>query len=71
MAVIVTNIHEKTKYCTGEKKHRLSKLIRTIFLTKIAKILGMERRAKDLLKQMIKQDIKKKEKKKKNKGNLK
>lgn len=60
MAVIVTNIHEKTKTSTS-KEHRLPKIMRKIFLNKIAKVLGMQKRAKELLKYMIKLDKKERE----------
>jgi hypothetical protein len=60
MAVIVTNIHEKTK-TSSSKENRLPKFVRKLFLNKIAKVLGMQQRAKDLLKYMIKLDKKERE----------
>lgn len=68
MAVIVTNVQEKTKECTGNKNTRLSKFVRVLFLHKIAKLLGMERQGKDLLKHMIKLDLR--EKKRQEKDNI-
>ena len=63
MAVIVTNIHEKTKNCTESKKTRLPEFIRYLFLKKIARCLGMEKHGKQLLKHMIKLDLKERRKK--------
>lgn len=67
MAVIVTNIQEKTKECTWSRKTRLGKFCRTLFLSKIAKILGMERQGKELLKHMIKLDMREKKRREKEK----
>lgn len=68
MAVIVTNVHEKTKNCTSSKKTRLPKWIRAVFLKKVAKFLGMQKKSKELLKYMIKLDLKEKKKKEEEKN---
>lgn len=53
MAVFVTNLNEKTRH-SFSKKNRMPKIMRDIFFKRLAKILGIKKEARNLLKKMIK-----------------
>ncbi|CAF0974215.1 unnamed protein product [Brachionus calyciflorus] len=53
MAVIVTNVNEKSKQ-KFTKDNRMPRLIRKIFIKYLAKYLGLQKQAKDLLRVILK-----------------
>lgn len=55
MAVIVTNLNEKTKH-QFSKENRIPKFVRQIFFKRLARFLGINKQARDLLKKMIKKN---------------
>lgn len=63
MAVIVTNVQENTKNCTANRRTRLPKMIRLLFLNKLAKYLGMDKHGKEILKNLVKIEMREKKKK--------
>lgn len=61
MAVIVTNINEKSKLYFN-KENRMPKIIRKVFIKYLAKCLGLQKEARDLLKTIVKKKRCEKEK---------
>lgn len=53
MAVVVTNLNEKTKH-QFTQENRMPKFMRQIFFKGFGKFLGIKRQARDLLKKMVK-----------------